>query len=60
VKTRIVASIVSYIISIFYLFSRFSFGQGSLNPTTNFIGDRRSPEKFGVNENLEKNEWKLK
>jgi hypothetical protein len=22
-------------------------GQGSLNPTTNFIGDRRSPEKFG-------------
>ena len=23
-----------------------SFGQGSLNPTTNFIGDSRSPEKF--------------
>jgi hypothetical protein len=22
-------------------------GQGSLNPTTNFIGDRRSPETFG-------------
>ena len=23
------------------------FGQGSKNPTTNVIGDRRSPETFG-------------
>ena len=27
------------------------FGQGSLNPTTNFIGDHRSPEKFGQSTN---------